>query len=267
MSELERYRALLEDHFLSQPVATVAQAQAEILRLTGIQRGLSQVRHFLKTLGLKWRKVGGIPAKADPQAQARFLKGKLEPRLAESRAGQRHVFFVDAAHFVWGAYFGYLWLLVRLLLPTPAGRKRLSVLGAVEATRRRVRWIDTQGSITHETVCQLLRMLDANVQGPITLVCDRARYFTCQIVQDLAKQLEIEMLYLPPYSPNLNLIERLWKFVKKTCLYSKHYETFAAFTQSIQTCLQETNHRHKPALSTLLTQNFQLFDDVPLLAA
>jgi len=208
-----------------------------------------------------------VPAKADPQKQEEFLRQQLEPRLAESRAGKRHVFFVDAAHFVWGAYLGYLWLLVRLFLPTPSGRKRLSVLGALEATSRRFRWIDTAGSINQQTVMQLLRMLDAAVSGPITLVCDRARYFTCQAVKDLACQLGIELLYLPPYSPNLNLIERMWKFVKKTCLYSKHYDSFDAFCKAIRDCLKESNHRHRKALSTLLTQNFQLFDDVPLLAA
>jgi hypothetical protein len=53
--------------------------------------------------------------------------------------------------------------------------------------------------------------------GPITLVLDNARYQKCQLVWAVAETLQIELLYLPAYSPNLNLIERLWKFVKKQC--------------------------------------------------
>ena len=69
--------------------------------------------------------------------------------------------FVDAAHFVFGPFLGYLWCVVRLFVPGPSGRKRYNVLAA---------------------------------------------------------SLRIELLYLPSYWPNLNLMERLWKFVKKECL-------------------------------------------------
>ena len=81
---------------------------------------------------------------------------------------------------------------------------------------------------------------------------------------DLAAELNIELLFLPPYSPNLNLIERLWKFVKKECLYSEYYETFDAFQQAIQTCLAETQGEHKQKLASLLTLKFQTFENVTL---
>jgi len=69
---------------------------------------------------------------------------------------------------------------------------------------------------------------------------------------------------LPPYSPNLNLIERLWKFVKKECLYSKYYETFALFKAAIVGCLAEASGKHKPKLASLLTLNFQTFENESL---
>ncbi|MDD5266965.1 MAG: transposase [Methylococcales bacterium] len=69
---------------------------------------------------------------------------------------------------------------------------------------------------------------------PITLILDNARYQKCPSVADEAKELNIELLYLPPYTPNLNLIERLWRFVKKQVLYSKHYDRFDAFRDSIK---------------------------------
>jgi transposase len=78
---------------------------------------------------------------------------------------------------------------------------------------------------------------------------------------DLATALGIELLFLPPYSPNLNLIERFWKYVKKTCLYSEYYETFPDFKQAI---LNAIAHPDKDKLSRLLTLNFQSFDSVTL---
>jgi transposase len=79
-------------------------------------------------------------------------------------------------------------------------------------------------------------------------------------VQDLADSLGIELLYLPSYSPNLNLIERLWKFVKGECLNGKYYETFEDFRASIEKCLEQIPTKHRAAIDSLITRNFQLFD-------
>jgi transposase len=99
----------------------------------------------------------------------------------------------------------------------------------------------------------------ANTAVPITLVLDNARYQRCHLVMELAKEWGIELLFLPPYSPNLNLIERLWKLVKKKCLYSIYYENFALFQQAIQTFLSTMHHAHQKELDSLLTLNFQSF--------
>ena len=94
---------------------------------------------------------------------------------------------------------------------------------------------------------------------PITLILDNARYQRCQLVMALADELNIELLFLPPYSPNLNLIERLWKLVKKECLYSRYYENFSLFTHAITQCLENRDDSHQEKLNTLLTLRFQLF--------
>jgi transposase len=102
------------------------------------------------------------------------------------------------------------------------------VLGAVEFVTKQLVTVTNTTYITATTVCELLRLLASQHPGvPITLVLDNARYQKCALVQDLAKQLGIELLYLPAHSPNLNLIERLWKYVKKDCLNGKYYATFA----------------------------------------
>ena len=115
--------------------------------------------------------------------------------------------------------------------------------------------------INAQSVCELLRQLTAlNLGVPITLALDNARYQKCHLVWDRAEALGIELLYLPAYSPNLNLIESLWKFVKKQGLYSIYYANFKDFKQAISDGLSQTHTTHKKALDSLLTLQFQTFE-------
>jgi transposase len=88
---------------------------------------------------------------------------------------------------------------------------------------------------------------------------DNARYQKCQSVANKARELTIGLIYWPPYSPNLNLIERLWRFVKKQVLYSKHYDRFDTFRNSINTCISDLGTRFKNEMQSLMNMNFQLF--------
>jgi transposase len=209
-----------------------------------------------------------VPAKADPDEQAAYLHDKLHPRLEEAQRGRRTVLFVDAAHFVFGPFLGYLWCLVRLLVPGPSGRKRYNVLAALDALTHQVIRVSNHAYINAESVCELLRAIaTAGLPRPITLVLDNARYQRCELVQALARSLRIELLFLPSYSPNLNLIERLWKFVKKECLASRPLPDYATFTQAIDDCLKSLSTKYKDRMTTLLTLNFQTFEDEPVLTA
>lgn len=200
--------------------------------------------------------------------QAEFRAAKLEPVLEDARAGKGHVFFVDAAHFVMGAFLCCVWCLVRLLIRGGSGRKRYSVLGAWNAVTRELVSITTDATVNAETMCALLRKIAAlGLQGPITLVLDNARYQHCKLVMDLAKTLNIHLEFLPSYSPNLNLIERLWKFIKKQVLYGRHYKTFLEFCAAIDGCLAKIPTNHKEELASLMTHNFQTFDPASFLAA
>lgn len=266
-SELTKHQGTLEDYFRQHPPASAKQAMAIIETLTGVRRTPNRVRVFLKHMGLKCRKVGMIPAKADLAVQEAFKTNELEPRLAEAQAGQRAVFFGDAAHFVLAPFLGMLWCFTRLFLRAPAGRKRFNVLGALNAITHELVLVTNETYITATTVCELLRQLAAlHLTVPMTLVLDNARYQKCQRVEALAASLQIELLYLPAYSPNLNLIERLWKFVKKTCLYSKYYANFHDFKQAISACLAQTHTTYKTELDSLLTLKFQTFKESQIMA-
>jgi len=208
-----------------------------------------------------------VPAKADPDKQALFLEEKLQPRLDEARQGRRTVLFVDAAHFIHGPFLGFLWCMVRLWIPGPSGRKRYNVLAALDAITHRLIRVSNHSYINAESVCALLRdIAAAGCRRPITLVLDNARYQYCAAVKDLAKCLNIELLFLPSYSPNLNLIERVWRFVKKE-LACRHYREYTAFTQAIDDCLLNLDKKHKPQMDSLLTLNFQTFKNVSKMPA
>ena len=225
-------------------------------------------------LGLKWRCLGTIPLPPNKTiqehvaTQAEFLETKLEPVLEQARAGIGQVFFVDAAHFVMGSFLCCVWCVFRLLLRGGSGRKRYSVLGAWNAVTQELVSITTDATVTAETMCALLRKIVAlGLQGSITLVLDNARYQHCALVMELAKSLNIQLEFLPSYSPNLNLIERLWKFIKKQVLYGKHYGTFPEFCAAIDGCLAKIPTAHRDKLDSLMTHNFQTFNPASFLAA
>ena len=97
----------------------------------------------------------------------------------------------------------------------------------VNAITKEVITVTNESYINAQSICQMLLKINAlNLDVPITIVLGNARYQKCQLVFALAKALDIELLYLPAYSPHLNLIERLWKFVRNQCLYSKYYAEF-----------------------------------------
>jgi transposase len=266
LSPLADYRALLAADFRQRPPARVAEAAQRIEQLTGLKRGPTQVRQFLKSLGMAPRRVGQIPAKADSAAQEAFKTEVLEPRLAEAQAGQRCVFFMDAAHFVFAPFLGVVWCFAWVFVKAPSGRQRVNVLAALNATTRDLFTVTNLTYITSATVCELLRLVaSAHPAVPLTVVLDNARYQRCQLVQNLAQSLGIELLFLPPYSPNLNLIERFWKFVKKQCLYSKYYADPHAFEQAIRTCIAQAPTLYRAALTSLLTLKFQTFKAVPVI--
>ena len=272
---LDGHAERLKEVFKQRPPHTVSQAIEMIEQETGVRLKPSAGRAVLRKLGLRFRRCGLVPGKAPDdeqqrQAQQTFHDKKLQPMLEEARQGKRTVLFVDAAHFVMGAFLGMLWSFVRQLLPSSSGRQRYNVLGAYDPIRHEVVTLTNDTVVNQATFCGLLDKIASGYAAtglPITLVLDNARYQKCQSVFDKAEALGIELLYLPAYSPNLNLIERLWRFVKKQVLYSRHYDKFAAFKDSIDNCLRDLGTRFKSNMQTLMTLKFQLFSKTENLAA
>ena len=170
---------------------------------------------------------------------------------------------MDAAHFVHGAFLGMIWCFVKLFVKSPSGRQRFNVLGALNAVTHQLITITNETYINSTSVCELLEKIvsiELKHTKPITLILDNAKYQKCKLVQERALELGIELLFLPSYSPNLNLIERLWKFVKSECLNCRYYESFSEFRGSISSFLDNLDNQ-KTKLDSLLTFNFQSFSN------
>jgi transposase len=260
-SSLEPYWQCLICSFTVAPVATAKAAMARIETLTGVKLSESQCRRVMKKMGMTLKKSAPLPGKLDSQLQFDFFATELQPRLHEASQGQRKVFFVDAAHFVLGAFLGLIWCFARPFLRTAPGRQRYSILGAVDSHSKELVSIRTTDTINAAVVCALLEQIASRYpEQPTTLVMDNARYQHCALVKNKATELNIELLFLPPYSPNLNLIERLWKLVKKRCLTNRYYENFGRFRAAIDHCLDDLDSVAKAELESLLTLKFQFFE-------
>jgi transposase len=191
----------------------------------------------------------------------------LEPEIARARAGESVLLFMDGVHFVQAAFLACVWCFTRIFVRSPSGRRRWNVLGAYNVVSGQLTTVANDGYITATTVCELLRKLSVQYSGrPIVIILDNARYQRCKLVQSLAEELCIKLEWLPSYSPNLNLIERLWKFVKKKSLNNVYYETFEKFVAGISDCLQRVETDYKSELATLMQPNFQNLKKEHLLA-
>lgn len=270
-SPLAPHRDAIEKAIADNPPATIKEARALIAKITGITLSTTAIHKFLKkNIGLTRYKTGSIPAaQIEPshhEKQNDFLEQELKPRLEEAKAGKRNVFFVDAAHFVWAPFLGFLWYWFRPFIPAPSGRKRFNILGAIDAVTHQIITITNHEYINAQSVCDLLKAIaSAGLGVPITLVMDNARYQHAKIVKELAEELNIELLYLPSYSPNLNLIERLWKFIRKQSLNSKYYESYELFHTAISSCLSDIGAGiYSDELKTLLSLKFQKLSNVSL---
>ena len=261
-SELENNSEGILDSFTQHPPMTANEAKARIEEISGISRSPSQVRGFMKRHGLRYLQIGHIPAKADTVKQQQWVKEKLEPAIEEAQNGKCHLLSMDAVHFILQPFICALWCKVRLFIKASAGRNRINVLGAVNAITKEIITFNNTTYINAETIIIFIKQLRNHYGNlPLKIILDSARYQHCHLVEEAARSLNITLLFLPSYSPNLNIIERLWKFTKKKILYAKYYETAPQFHAAIINFFETVNQKYMDDLQNLMTLKFQYFEN------
>ncbi len=221
------------------------------------------ISNLLKKHGIRRLKCGSLPLRADPAVQRQFLDGVLQPLLDKAVEGAAVVLFMDAAHFViCNDYCGYLYGRTRRFIKTFSGRQRYNVLAAVDYCSKEVTTVSNTTYITATEVVEILKKLAVKYKGKtVSIILDNARYQKCKLVAECAKDLGINLVYLPSYSPNLNLIERFWKYVK-TELRMKYFGDFNSFIQRIDSIIASSFTSNKAKMETLLSGKFQLYDNM-----
>src|SRR6476620_3382024 len=228
----------------------------------------SGVKDMLKRIGVSYHKVTGFVWKADPDKQHAFVKRVARHKREARRPGAPRTrrYYVDACHPVWGLDLVYCcWLLVgqRLLVGMGGGRRRLNILGAYCPDDHE--YLDlrlTRDNINGEQFVNLLRLLrERHPQiKRFILYLDNAAYYGKPVVQEwLRRHPEFRLEPVPPYSPNVNLIERLWKFMKGKAL-SRWHETFEAMQQAVSEVLEHLG-QYREELATLMIDEFHIIEE------
>ena len=171
------------------------------------------------------------------------------------------VYFLDAAHMLHAAIPSQGWIRrgKTMQLKTNSGRNRLNILGAYSPDDHDLISLEGRESCDGERVVQLLRKIRAANPGKrLLIVLDNAPYNHADPVTKAAEILRIQLLYLPSYSPNLNLIERFWKFLRQKVARNRFYATFAEFRTAVQNVLNNIT-AYRDDLASLMTERFQLF--------
>ncbi len=251
--KLELSRHLEDNIFL-----TAKEICAHVKNKYGIDYTPKGMTSLLHQMGFSYKKPKHIPGKANQKAQEEFIKKYNELKATKSQEDQ--IYFMDGVHPLHNSQpaFGWIKKGKEQVLKTNTGRMRVNINGAYDIENHRVVIREDESINSQSTIALLGQMLNAQSIGKLYVILDNAKYYRSQIVKGfLEKNPRIQFVFLPPYSPNLNIIERLWKFFKKKTTYNKYYEKFAIFKEK---CLSffENIDEYKKELESLMTENFQL---------
>lgn len=183
--------------------------------------------------------------------------------IAKSKNENSEVLFLDPTHQVHNAVSGYCWQEVgkdnTKIIYSNSGRKRVNIIGAINVITYKPTTIITEYNCDKEMIKAFLTEIRKDYAGAnnIYIFSDNARYSRNYDVYEHAEKLNIKLIFLPPYSPNLNLIERLWKFFKKQIRKNKYYDTFEEFKKTIFEFF-ENIEQYKPELKRLLSLKFEI---------
>lgn len=224
----------------------------------GVSYTQSGMRDALHRLGYEYKKPKLVPGNPDIEAQEIFAAQYEEFML--KKQDDVEVLFLDAVHPQHNTMAAYGWIKrgETRELKTSSGRERLNLHGAINAETYEMTVIESD-TVDADSTIQLLEMLENKyaVASAIFVILDNARYHYSKTVRKFLETSRIKLVFLPSYSPNLNLIERVWKFFKKKVLYNTYYENIAGFRKA---CIQFFSNigTYETELSAIMTGEFEL---------
>lgn len=239
--------------------SSAQEVQEYILQTFGIEYSLSAVRLILEKLSFVYKKTSEVPSNFDEAEQDAFLE-QMVPFLSEIGEHEA-IYFVDAVHPQHNTRSTYAWIKrgEKKAIPTNSGRRRININGAINAHKPQEVIVIEADTINAQATIELYEKIQANNldKEQVYVIGDNARYYrNVELQAWLDKNPRIVQLFLPPYSPNLNLIERLWKFLRKKVINTKFYPTFEEFRRAIWAFFENISS-YKDELQSLITFNFQ----------
>jgi len=246
---------ILTNDLQSKIFPTAKSVIAHIKKKFKIQYSRGGVTELLHRLGFSFKKATPVPGKANKEKQKKFVN--------QYNGVKPHglVYFGDSTHPEFAPTISYGWIKTgeNFEVKTNSGwRKRVNICGAIEIDSLDI-IARSFKTINKDSVCDILRAIRRKNpnENKIYFVLDGAAYNRSKKVKDLARKLNIRILYLPPYSPNLNPIERLWKFMKKKVTANRYFEKFDDFKKTLMEFFRGIR-KYKPVLDTLINDNFSI---------
>jgi len=248
----------LDAHLRQHTYLSSKEIGAYIQKKFGIEYTPEGVKAILYRMEYSYKKTKHVPGKADQKRQEEFLK-EYEKLKAEKKAKDA-IYFMDGCHPMHNSIAAYGWIKkgTEKELKANTGRARLNLNGAYNAETHQVIIREDERINAQSTLSLIRQIMLLQLSGTIYLIADNAKYYRSRLVQEfLQKNPRVKIIFLPPYSPNLNLIERLWLFFKKKRLWNKYYEKYDDFKKASMSFF-ENLHLHKEELEKLMTDNFHV---------
>jgi transposase len=244
----------LDDTIYSDSIDIIEYIKSEY----GIEYSRSGLIDLLHRLGYSYKKPKHVPGKADAAAQEAFIDEYR--RLKASKAENDVILFADATHPQHNSSPSYGWIRTGVDKDVKAncGRQRLNINGVIDIETFEPT-VDFYDTINAQSTIDLFKQVEAKYKKAdrITIIIDNARYYRNKELDEYISTSRIELLFLPPYSPNLNLIERYWKYFRKKVINNKYYPRFSEFIEACRRFFRE-RRRYLKDLKTLLTENFHI---------
>ena len=256
LSEEQREKLILE--LESKVYPTTKEVVLYVKKKFGAVYTINGMAALLHRLDFSYKKPKGVPGKADVQKQKAFIK-----KYRRIKKEGDLVYFADSTHPMLNPVISSGWIKkgAEFKVKTNSGRERVNINGAIEINSLNVVSRSCK-RVNKHSMRELLRAVRARHPArdkKLCLVLDNAPYNRAFQVRDLASNLGIKLLYLPPFSPNLNPIERFWKFVKNKAIANNYFPDVETFRKELMLFLRGVR-KYKPELFTLITDKFHIIE-------